>query len=158
MNRPRTKETTIEESEIPVVLIVIFLGILSLGFTLCFWPLIPLFGYPVLTVAALIFLVDWFIVRGAGLRSRRLAQLVCLWSICIGLVLIMHGTLIGMDMSLKGSSPTPEEKQLGRHIAFAGAGLGSLAIVGSYTFQSTHGPRKKPISPDFDEITGPPER
>jgi hypothetical protein len=145
-----------DESRIPPALLTVFWGIIAITLNPCFWPLIPLLGYPTLLVIALVFLADWFVVRGRGLLSRRLAQLVSFWVICLGLVLIMQGVMICMDTALKGAPPTPEEKRLGKMIAYVGTGLAGLAAIGAYAFQPWQGSRRKQEIQEFEELPAGP--
>ena len=157
-HRKRLTKDPEDESKVPRILMVVFLGIIGISVNVCFLPLVPLLGYPVLAVIALVFLANWFWVEERGLLSRRFAQLVCFWTICLGLVLMIHGIIICMDSALKGPPPTPEEKRLGRIIAYAGAGLSGLAAVGAYVFQPWSGSNRKPVIPELDELPVPTER
>jgi hypothetical protein len=145
-----------DQTGMPLVLLVLFLAFLGFIATIIFLPLVLLVGYPVLLIIAVFFLPRWFLLEGRGLFSRRLAQLVCYWTICFGLVVMTQGILIAMDSALKGPPPTPEEKRQGRTIAYSGAGISALAAVGAYVFQPWNRRGRKVVIPDLDELPAGP--
>ena len=111
-----------------------------------------------MSVIALVFLANWFWVEERGLLSRRFAQLVCFWTICLGLVFMIHGIIICMDSALKGPPPTPEEKRLGLIIAYAGRGPVGARGRRRYVLQPWSGSIRKPVIPELDELPVPTKR
>jgi hypothetical protein len=140
----------------PLVLVVLLLALLGFIATIIFLPFVLLVGYPVLLMIAVFFLPRWFLLEGRGLLSRRLAQLVCYWAICFGLIVMTQGILIAMDSALKGPPPTPEEKRQGRMIAYTGAGISGLAAVGAYVIQPWNRRSRKAGIPELDELPAGP--
>jgi hypothetical protein len=155
MRKPEPVDPEVKTG-IPWVFRVLFFMFLAFSVTITLLPLVLLVGYPVLLIIALFSPLRWFLIDGRGLLSRRLAELVCYWAICFGLVVMAHGLMIVMDSSLKGAPPTPEEKRLGLMIAFTGAAISSLAAVGAYGFQPWSCPGGKRGVPELDDLPAGP--
>jgi hypothetical protein len=56
----------------------------------------------------------------------------------LGLVVVLHGILIGFDTALAGEPPTPETKRFGRTGAFLGAALAAISVVAAYALEWRH--------------------
>ncbi|WP_165247267.1 hypothetical protein [Paludisphaera soli] len=98
------------------------LGAFLIGVTLTvvFLPLAFLVGYPALAALGL-----WYLARGVLGRLERPGEVASIWTAYLGLILILHGIVLGFDTPLAGAPPTPEEKRFGaRRRLGRGAGQG----------------------------------
>ena len=89
----------------------VVLGMLLLATVACplSLPLAPLLGYPALVVIAVRLTLEW--LEG---RLERPAQAASTWGVYLGLVLILHGVLIGFDTALAGAPRTPARSDSAR--------------------------------------------
>jgi hypothetical protein len=104
-------------------------GIFLLATTVClvFLPFAILIGYPWLIGIGFWYAGLWY----AG-RVVRPAQVAAVWVAYLGLILILHGILLGFDTALAGAPPTAEEKRFGRMVAYLGGAIAGVSVVAAY--------------------------
>jgi hypothetical protein len=124
----------------------IFLIVVAVSIMLL--PLAVLIGYPWLLGIGVWYAGCWF----AG-RVPRPAQLATVWVAYLGLILVLHGILIGFDTALAGEPPSPEAKRFGRRLAYLGGGIAAVSAVAAYALERRHGSKaansKKDVPPDL---------
>jgi hypothetical protein len=130
------------------------LVVAGLGLTVCA-PVI-LLAYPLLAIRGLSGLLRVFWVEDNGLiealHDQRKVRDASLWVLCLGLVVTIHGLVIGAETSFT-SPPSPEEKRLGRLIAYCGGGLALLSAVSAYlSDRGGSPPDKKPGPFGLDDL------
>ena len=53
----------------------------------------------------------------------------------LGLIVLLHGILIGFDTALAGAPPTDAEKRFGRRVAYAGGAIAAFFVVIAYAIE-----------------------
>ncbi|MBI1322671.1 hypothetical protein GC170_05740 [bacterium] len=91
------------------------------GITVILLPFGIMFGYPWLAISGIFLLAQWS--RG---RLPNAAQVASTWLCWLGILICLHGILLGADLSIGGAPSSVAELQFGRRVATAG---GVLAIV-----------------------------
>lgn len=91
------------------------------GITVILLPFGIMFGYPWLAITGISLSAKWS--RG---RLPDAAQIATTWLCWLGILICLHGILLGADFSIGGAPSSVAELQFGRRVAKAG---GALAIV-----------------------------
>jgi hypothetical protein len=113
-------------------------------------PLAILLGYPWLFGIGIWYAGMWY----AG-RVAKPAQVAAVWVTYLGLIIILHGIVIGFDTALAGAPPSEEQKRFGRKLAYAGGVIAAVSVVAAYAIElrSRCVPAKDPGRIPFDDVT-----
>lgn len=110
----------------PFLFLAIVLIVTSATF---FMPLGVLFGYVFLASTGVLFCIRC--CRGIPAKAP---GYVSIWMTYLGIILTLHGILLGWDSSLGGAPPSAEMKRLSTWVSYTGGGIAILSILASYLF------------------------
>lgn len=95
--------------------------------TVVLMPVAVLLGYPGLVLAGV-----WAAREWAAGRLDRPAGTAAVWATYLGLVLAVHGLVLGADTALAGAPPSDEQRRAGARLAWTGGALAGAAAVAAY--------------------------
>ena len=123
----------------PFLLLAIVLIVTSATF---FMPLGVLFGYIFLAINGVLFCIRC--CRGIPAKAR---GYVSIWMTYFGIIITLHGILLGWDTSLGGAPPSAEMKRLSTWVSYTGAVIAILSILAAYFFAPSRNVSKDSPSP-----------
>jgi len=94
-----------------------------------FIPLGVLFGYIFLASTGVLFCIRCC----RGIPAKALGY-VSIWMTYLGIIITLHGILLGWDSSLGGAPPSAEMKRLSTWVSYTGGGIAILSILAAYFF------------------------
>ncbi|MEC7409830.1 MAG: hypothetical protein VYB72_13505 [Planctomycetota bacterium] len=94
-----------------------------------FMPLGVLFGYVFLASTGVLFCIRC--CRGIPAKAP---GYVSIWMTYLGIIITLHGILLGWDSSLGGAPPSAEMKRLSTWVSYIGGGIAILSILAAYFF------------------------
>ena len=94
-----------------------------------FMPLGVLFGYVFLASTGVLFCIRC--CRGIPVKAP---GYVSIWMTYLGIIITLHGILLGWDSSLGGAPPSAEMKRLSTWVSYTGGGIAILSILAAYFF------------------------
>ncbi len=86
-----------------------------------FMPLGVLFGYIFLVITGVLFRIRC--CRGIPAKAPRY---VSIWMTYFGIIITLHGILLGWDSSLGGAPPSAQMKRLSTWVSYTGGGIAIL--------------------------------
>ncbi len=116
----------------PLAFVLFFTSI-----TLVFLPFGILFGYPWLGVSAMYLIVKW--ING---NLRNAAGTCMTWFCWLGIVICLHGLLLGSDFAIAGPPASMSELQFGSRVAKLCGGLAVAAAIASFVISSMSDSRR----------------
>ena len=113
--------------------------------TVAFIPLGVLFGYIFLAITGVL-----FCIRCCRDIPADVSGYVSIWMTYLGIIITLHGMLLGWDSSLGGAPPSAEMKRLSAWVSYIGGGITLLSIVAAYFLARSKDASKDSTSPsDF---------
>ena len=97
------------------------------GVTVILLPFGIMLGYPWLAMSGIFLLAKWS--RG---RLPDAAQVATTWLCWLGILICLHGILLGADFSIGGAPSSVAELQFRRRVAKAGGALAIVSAVSSF--------------------------
>lgn len=94
-----------------------------------FMPLGVLFGYIFLASTGVLFCIRC--CRGIPANA---SEYLSIWMTYLGIIITLHGILLGWDSSLGGAPPNAQMKRLSTWVSYTGGGIAILSILAAYFF------------------------